>query len=258
MYVYIYIHTYIYACIYIYTYLSNLSIYLSNYLPIYLSTYLPIYLSTYLPIYLSTYLPIYLSIFKKGLWVLKSSRSFVLWTNVHIEGKGEAQCMVLVTQLRNSEIGHSLSVVIPVVDGVTSRGCQRVQRVLNCFLESRYLRQLLGEEADAWFGRKLNSKEGTKVPGILGHPQQKRLRLQDTNSTFSSPHGMLCWFASARRFFLQNSMDFHGFSFIFILWQSGNQTWLENPPRSSMIFPVYIYICIYIYIIFIDSIDARW
>ena len=93
--------------------------------------------------------------------------------------------MVLVTQLRNSEIGHSLSVVILVVDGVTSRGCQRVQRVLNCFLESRYLRQLLGEEADAWFGRKLNSKEGTKVPGILGHPQQKRLRLQDTNSTFS-------------------------------------------------------------------------
>ena len=40
---------------------SNLSIYLSTYLPIYLSTYLSIYLSTYLPIYLSTYLSIYLS-----------------------------------------------------------------------------------------------------------------------------------------------------------------------------------------------------
>ena len=144
--------------------------------------------------------------------MLKSSRSFVLWTNVHIEGKGEAQCMVLVTQLRNSEIGHSLSVVIPVVDGVTSRGCQRVQRVLNCFLESRYLRQLLGEEADAWFGRKLNSKEGTKVPGILGHPQQKRLRLQDTNSTFSSL--LVC---ECTAFFFT---EFHGFSRIFFHFHS--------------------------------------
>ena len=130
--------------------------------------------------------------------MLKLPRSFVLWTNVHIEGKGEAQCMVL-AQLRNSEIGHSLSVVIPVVDGVISRGCQRVQRVLNCFLESRYLRQLLGEEADAWFGRKLNSKEGTK--GDIRSKNDSDCKIQIPHSHHSMEcfvglrvHGVFCFF----------------------------------------------------------------
>ena len=110
--------------------------------------------------------------------------------------------------------------------------------------------------------------------GLAGNPIQRRgqrcrvywdIRSKnDSDCKIQIPHShhrMECFVGlRVHGVFLQNSMDFHGFSFIFILWQSGNQTWLENPPRSSMIFPVYIYVYIYmyIYIIFIDSIDARW